>query len=59
MRPDTARSLPRIRLDKRTAAAVGARHPWVWQDVLESQPRSLAAGDEVVLLELRQLMGIR
>jgi 23S rRNA (cytosine1962-C5)-methyltransferase len=51
VRPDTARSLPRIRLDKRTAAAVGARHPWVWQDVLESQPRSLAAGDEVVLLD--------
>ncbi len=41
----------RLRLDKRTAAAVSAGHPWIWRDALESLSRAPRAGDEVVLLD--------
>lgn len=41
--------IPRLQLDKRTARAVTAGHPWVWADGLEGKrPR---AGAEVVLLD--------
>ena len=44
-----ARSIS-VSLDRRTAAAVLAGHPWIWPDVLEGQ-RAPAAGDEVELLD--------
>jgi len=43
------RDLPSFQLDKRTARAVAAGHPWVWADALEG--RRPPAGSEVVLLD--------
>ena len=45
------REPPRLRLDKRTAAAVAAGHPWIWRDALEALGREPTAGDEIVLLD--------
>ena len=51
MKGSGARSAPRLRLDKRTAAAVAAGHPWVWRDALEPLARPPRAGDELILLD--------
>jgi 23S rRNA (cytosine1962-C5)-methyltransferase len=45
------RATLRIQLDKSTARAVAAGHPWVFRDVLEGLPRRPRSGEEVVLLD--------
>ncbi len=45
------RRRPRLTLDKRTARAVRAGHPWIYGDVVAAAGLRLAAGDEVDVLD--------
>lgn len=45
------RSLQRIQLDKRSAQALRAGHPWVWPDALEDLRRRPREGEEVEVLD--------